>query len=279
MRISQPCFNLKIMLFLKIKEFFKKEVIKGIAFDLDGTLYYGDKAIEGAVDTVVTLTNLNYQIFYFTNNSAKTRQQIIDKLNRLGFPAKPQNTYCASYAISAYLLEKKLMTIYLIGTNDLKSELSAHKIKIKNSSQASAVVVGFDSSFDYSKISIALEAINKGAKLIVANIDPSYPIENNRRLPGCGAMVGAIVGATCHTPDFIVGKPNTYMLELLCKEHNLSPAEICIAGDSPESDIKMANNFGCQSILFDPENAFPKFSGNKVKALHEILLVINKKGD
>jgi len=251
-------------------------MIKGIAFDLDGTLYLGDRAIEGAVETVIALTKLNYQIFYFTNNSARKRQQIVNKLNGLGFPAKPQNTYCASYAISAYLLEKKLTTIYLIGTDDLKDELSADKIRIKNSSQVSAVVVGLDSSFDYSKISIALEAINKGAKLIVANTDPSYPVEGHKRLPGCGAMVGAIVGATNHAPDFIVGKPNIFMLELLCKEHNLSPAEICVVGDSPESDIKMANNFGCQSILFDPDNAFPAFSGNKVKGLSEIPSLINQ---
>ncbi len=251
--------------------------ISALAFDLDGTLYYGDSAIEGARETIDALINLNYQIFYFTNNSAKMREQIVNKLNRLGFQAKPQNTYCASYAISAYLLEKKLTTIYLIGTDDLKDELSACKIKIKNSSRVSAVVVGLDPSFDYGKISKALEAINKGAKLIVANTDPSYPIENNRRLPGCGAMVGAIVGATFHAPDFTVGKPNTYMLELLCKEHKLSPAEICIVGDSPESDIKMADNLKCESILFDPKDTFPTFSGDKVKRHLEIILLINKK--
>ena len=117
----------------------------------------------------------------------------------------------------------------------------------------SAVVVGLDPAFSYEKIAMALEAIDNGAKLIVANTDPSYPIENNRRLPGCGAMVGAIVGATGHKPDFHVGKPNVYMLELLCKEHGLSPAEICVVGDSIESDIKMADNFGCKSILFNPK--------------------------
>lgn len=262
---------------LKRKEAMKINKIKGIAFDLDGTLYCGSKAIEGAVDTVAHLTNLNYQIFYFTNSSSKRQQQFVNKLNGLGFPAKPQNTYCSSYAITSYLLEKKLTTIYLIGTGDLKDELSAHKIEIKNSSQVSAVVVGLDPSFDYGKISIALEAINKGARLIVANTDPSYPIENNRRLPGCGAMVGAIVGATRHAPDFVVGKPNTYMFELLCKEHNLSSPEICIVGDSLESDIKMAVNLQCQSILFDPEDAFPEFSGNKLKSLREIISLINIK--
>lgn len=253
-------------------------MIKGIAFDLDGTLYYGDNVIEGAVDTVADLINLDYQIFYFTNNSAKTRRQIVSKLNRLGFPAKPRNTYCVSYAILKYLLEKNLGAICLIGSDDLKEELSASNVKIENSSQVSAIVVGLDRFFDYSRISMALEAINNGAKLIVANLDPSYPIENNKRLPGCGAMVGAIVGATLHAPDFVVGKPNTYMLELLCKEHNLSPVEICVVGDDPESDIKMAANLRCQSILFDPKDFFPMFLGIKARSLYEIIPLIKKGG-
>lgn len=248
-----------------------------LAFDLDGTLYNGNSAIEGAKDTIDALINLNYKIFYFTNNSSKTQEQIVDKLERLGFPAKPQNTYCTSYAILKYLLEKKINNIYLIGSNGLKDNLTAHNIKVKNSSQVAAVVVGLDPSFDYSKISIALEAINNGAKLIVANIDSSYPVENNKRLPGCGAMVGAIVAATSHGPDFNVGKPNPYMLELLCREHKILPEEICIIGDSPESDIKMANNLRCQSILFDPKDTFRKFLGEKVKSHREIILLINEK--
>jgi HAD superfamily hydrolase (TIGR01450 family) len=250
--------------------------ISALAFDLDGTVYKGNQAIKGALDTIATLTDLNYKIFYFTNNSAKTRQQIVDKLNRLGFPANLQNTYCTSYAILIYLLEKKLKSIYLIGSPDLRNELLAHKIKIKESCQVSAVVVGLDTVFNYSKIQIALEAIDKGAKLIIANLDGSYPIENNKRLPGCAAMVGAIVGATAHEPDFSVGKPNTYMLDLLCKDHKLGPAKICIVGDSPESDIKLASNLKCPSILFDPANKFPKFFGNKIKRLQEIILLINK---
>lgn len=250
---------------------------KGVIFDLDGTLYRGENIIEGAVETIAVLER-NYQIFYLTNNSGKTQQQIIDKLKGFGFRANMQNTYCGSYAISFYLAEKKIMPVYLIGTDGLRSDLASRDIRVENSPYVSAVVVGLDPFFSYNKISMALEAIGNGAKLIVANIDPSYPVENNRRLPGCGAIVGAIVGATLHAPDFVVGKPNTYILELLCKEHNLSPAEICVVGDDPESDMKMAANLRCQSILFDPKDFFPMFSGIKARSLYEIIPLIKKGG-
>ncbi len=252
-------------------------MIKAIVFDLDGTLYFGESVIEGALDTIAVLAE-NYRIFYLTNNSGKSRQEIVNKLNRLGFFAEPQNTYCSSYALGIYLKEKKLSSVYLIGTDGLASDLASHGIRIENSSAVSAVVVGLDPFFSYEKITVALKAIGKGAKLIVANSDHSYPIENNRRLPGCGAMVAAIAAATNHAPDFNAGKPNTYILEFICKEHGLSAADICVIGDAPESDIQMAVNFGCQSILFDPEGAFPMFSDKKAKKFNEIISLIKKGG-
>ncbi|MEK7596158.1 MAG: HAD hydrolase-like protein, partial [Patescibacteria group bacterium] len=103
-------------------------------------------------------------------------------------------------------------------------------------------------------------------------------VENNCRLVGCGAMVAAIVAATGRTPDFHVGKPNTYMLALLCREHGLTPEEICVVGDMPESDIQMAVNFGCQSILFDPGNIFPEFTGRKAEKFKQIISLIKKGG-
>ena len=250
--------------------------ISALAFDLDGTLYRGNIPVEGAVEAVKELVNLKYQIFYFTNNSAKTRRQIIRKLNRLGFPAKPENTYSTSYALSEYLSKEGFKDIYLVGSAGLKDELLARNLKIKDSVRVSAVVVGLDPLFSYRKISVASEAIRKGARFIVANIDSSYPVENNKRLPGCGAMVGAIAGAALRQPDFIAGKPNTYMIELLCKEHKLSAQEICIVGDSLESDIKMADSLCCLSILFDQDNVFADFTGNKVKKIAEIISLINK---
>lgn len=250
-------------------------MVKGVVFDLDGTLYLGDKAVYGAVETVNALIEQGYQVFYLTNNSGKTRWQIVQKLNKMGFGVSADSTYCGSYAISTYLACNKITPIYVIGTDNLKNELISYDIGVEDSTDVSAVVVGIDLSFSYEKITMALEAISNGAKLIVANTDSNYPVGNNRKLPGCGAMVAAIVASTGHVPDFHVGKPNVYMLDLICKEHRLSSADICVVGDSIESDIAMAIKFGCQSILFDSEGVFLEFIGKRAEKLHEIISLIN----
>ena len=254
-------------------------MINSVVFDLDGTLYLGEKVVEGAREAVSALERQGFRIFYFTNNSGKTRRQIVDKLDRLGFKADMWNTYCASYAVSAYLAKNKISPVYLIGADGLKSELTSRNIKIRDDPETvSAVVVGLDPLFNYGKLAVALEAIDCGAKLIVANTDPAYPVENNRRLPGCGSIVAAVVAASGHAPDFHVGKPNTYMLELLCKDHGFSLEEVCVVGDVPESDMAMAENFQCQGVLFDPEGVFPTFFGKKAKKFNKIISLIRKGG-
>jgi len=245
-------------------------VRKGIVFDLDGVLYLGERAVDGALDVVSALIRSGCQVFYLTNNSGKTRRQIVNKLRKFGFPAEPENTYCCTCVVARYLVRQKLSPVYLIGTDGLKAELLERGIEAIDRPEVSAVVVGFDPLIDYYKIVLALRAIFEGAKLVVANLDPWYPAGKGKILPGCGAMAGAVMGATGKCPDFVVGKPELYMLQLLCQEHNLSPADICVVGDVLESDIEMASRFGCQSVLFDPGNAFPEFPGAKIRNLTEL---------
>lgn len=245
--------------------------IRAVAFDLDGTLYYGSSAVEGAVKTVSSIAEAGYRVFYFTNNSAKTRLQIVAKLCSLGFSASLKNTYTASHACSRYLLKHNIDSVYVIGSDDLISELISLGINVVEPEQASSVVVGLDFSFTYAKIAGALLAIENGAKLIVANRDASFPAENRKRLPGCGAMTGAIVGATAHEPDFVAGKPNTYMLEALCEDWNITASEICVVGDSIESDIEMANSFQCSSVLFDHFDKYPDYISARITSLPDLI--------
>lgn len=250
------------------------EKIRVFVFDLDGVIWLGEKVIESALETVTVLKNLGYLVFYMTNNSSRKRQEIIQKLNRLGFRSDTSNTCCSPCAMADYLTENNLLSVYVVGTESLNEELISYGIETGCSNTASAVAVGLDPSFSYEKITIALQAIENGARLVVANVDPHYPAGNGRILPGCGAMVGAIVGASGHQPDFVVGKPNTYMLKLLCREYGLSPEEICVVGDMPESDMAMADNFRCLGILYDPKNVHEAFSGIRVKNPCEIISLV-----
>jgi 4-nitrophenyl phosphatase len=249
--------------------------VKAVAFDLDGTLYFGNEAVDGAVELLSGLKSKGVMPVFFTNNSARTVGQIVAKLRSLGFEADDRNTYTASYACARYLAQERIERLYLLGSDDFGKDLTNRGMTIVEPDRAEAVVIGLDFGMNYESIAGALQALMHGAILVVANLDPSYPIENGRRLPGCGAMVGAVKGATGHEPDFIAGKPNTYMLELLCSDLGFSNEDICVVGDSVESDIEMANRFKCPSILYDHFNIFSGYTGDRVSSLRDIFNIIN----
>ena len=67
--------------------------VKAVLFDLDGTLYYGDKAADGAVDTVRAMRERGLRVFFLTNNSTRMREQICRKLNGMDIPCSCDGIY------------------------------------------------------------------------------------------------------------------------------------------------------------------------------------------
>lgn len=233
----------------------KKNIIRdisGIAFDLDGTVYEGSSLCPGAKATVEHFTKKGAGIFFFTNNSAKTRVEIREKLVKLGIEAEISRIYSSAYAAGVYLKRRKFSPIYCLGTAGLKNELSCAGIECleKTSDRAKAVIVGMDPGFDYEKLAAALNVVNKtGAPIIACNLDRNYAVEDGRIMPGCGPIAAALEFAAGRKIDAVVGKPEGFMLDLLCEDWNVGIKKMLIVGDTYDSDIAMAKRKGCKSVL------------------------------
>ncbi|MFZ2655118.1 MAG: HAD-IIA family hydrolase [Victivallales bacterium] len=241
------------------------------AFDLDGTLYLGEKAMPGAVELIDYLRE-TYRIAFFTNNSSKTGKEVQGKLQRLGFKCNLDEVYTSSSATIKYLIKENLDNVYLIGSESFRSELTEKGLRTAYDDSADNLVVGFDYDFNYKKISIALSILLRGGRFIACNEDSFFPVGQNKYMPGCGAMVGAITASANKRPDFIAGKPNTYMLSMISKAYNVGHDEIIVVGDSYDSDITMALNFNCKAILIsDNFNAPHRGNLNSVNNIKEIL--------
>jgi 4-nitrophenyl phosphatase len=225
--------------------------IKAAAFDLDGTLYFGNKVVEGALELVAFLKERSIHVQYFTNNSGKSRQQIYDKLTALGFELKIDDLSTSAYATAKFVKERGWDPIYGVGSSAFLSEFSSFGLKLTNEHKlVKAVVIGLDVEFSYAKLAEVLAVVKKNkCKIVACNVDANYPVENGNLMPGSGPIVSAIENACEKKVDYIIGKPNTYMLEDLAQEHKLKKHEILVVGDSYASDVRMAHHFGCPSIL------------------------------
>lgn len=224
--------------------------IKAVAFDLDGTIYFGNTLADKALEVIDFLRNKGIEVFFFTNNSSKTRVKIHEKLNKLEIKTDIEHVYNSAFASAHYLKNQGYKKVFCLGTDDLERELKAQGLDTtKENGKVDAILIGMDENFDYKKLATALNTYQKGCKLIAANIDKNYPVENGELRPGAGAIVAATEAACKKDVDYIIGKPNTYMMELLVKINNLSKEEILVIGDNKDSDIKMAEDYGLQSIL------------------------------
>jgi len=222
---------------------------KAVIFDLDGTIYYGNSVAFYAQEIVNNLKKEGFEIFFITNNSSKTRQEIFGKLLHLGINAELKRVYTSAYATALYLSSKSIKNVFMIGSEGFKKELELQNIKVTEPSDAEAVVIGMDVHFNYETIAQALLSVQNGAKIIACNVDKNFPIEGGILKPGCNAIVASLLGSCDKKLDTIVGKPNTFLIETIVKNFNLDKNSITVVGDSLQSDIAMANSYGCYSVL------------------------------
>lgn len=232
--------------------------IKAVAFDLDGTIYIGEELVKGVVEAISFLIKKQIKIFYFTNNSGKTRKDIHKKLLKLGLNPEIGAVYNSAYATGIYLKNNNFKKVYCCGSAGLKEEIVRSGIECVSEKEfPEAVIVGLDLEFNYGKMAVVLNLLKeKNCRFIVCNKDRNYPVENYRLMPGCGAIAVAIEFATNRQVDVIIGKPEPFMLDLLSKDWNLRNEEILIVGDTFDSDIAMADAYGSPSLLLDRNNEF-----------------------
>ena len=222
----------------------------GYIFDLDGTIYLGEKLIPGAKETVEKLKSLSKKIVYLSNKPLQTREDYAAKLTRLGIPTEPAEVINSSLVMARWLSKQSAgATIYVIGEPPLIEEMTKAGFRISETAgEIQYVIASFDRTFDYRKLNIALQAIRKGARFVATNPDRTCPVEGGE-IPDCAAMIGAVEGATGKKVETIVGKPSDIMIQVAMEVMGLNPRDCLLVGDRLETDMVMGKKAGMATAL------------------------------
>jgi len=243
------------------------EYIRAVALDLDGVVYTGNSVIVGAGAAIQDMRRRGIGVYFVTNNSGKKREYIAAKLNRMGIDAPVEDIFTSGYA-AAFLLSQLHSggnkRVFVVGSDDLADEVSQVDFKVTDELPCDILLVGFDSGFNYEKLSKSVNALRQGALFVACNRDRTFPVENGQVLPGCGPIVAAIEYAWGEKPAAEAGKPNTLLLEMIASRHKLSAHEILVVGDGIDSDIAMAKRFGSTSILVDTNKEYSKQGAGRI---------------
>jgi phosphoglycolate/pyridoxal phosphate phosphatase family enzyme len=224
--------------------------IKGILFDLDGTIYLGDALISGAARAIATLKGAGVKIGYLTNKPIEPRDAYARKLTRLGVPTVPEEVVTSSLVLARWLRRQLPgATLFVVGEVPLQAELAgAGFVLTDDPAQVDVVVAAFDRTFDYRKLTIAMRAIKRGARFVATNPDRTCPTPEGE-IPDCAAVVGAIEGCTGQRVEMIAGKPSAVMLDVALERLAVDPRDCLMVGDRLETDILMGRRAGVRTAL------------------------------
>ena len=223
---------------------------RGYIFDLDGTIYLGEKAIPGAPAVIAELRWRGSGLVFLSNKPLQQRHVYAEKLTRLGIPAATDDVINSSLVLTQYLVrEMPGATVFAIGEQPLLDELAAAGLALSESPEDIEVVIAsFDRTFDYRKLDIGYQALRLGARFLATNADRTCPVEGGE-LPDAAAVIGALEGCTGRTVELVAGKPSALIVGAALGRLGL-PAEVCLmVGDRLETDILMGKQAGMSTAL------------------------------
>jgi NagD protein len=220
---------------------------RGFLIDMDGVIYRGSELIPGADVFVNRLRKDDIPFVFLTNNSQRTRRDVVTKLRRLGIDVEERHVFTCAMATARFLAQQKPNgTAFVIGEGGLLHALHANGYSIVDHSP-DYVVVGEGRTLTLEMLEVAVHMILDGAKLIATNLDPNCPTRNGTR-PGCGASVAFLETATGKRA-FSVGKPSPVMMRVARKELRLASSETIMIGDTMETDILGGVQMGYHTVL------------------------------
>jgi HAD superfamily hydrolase (TIGR01450 family) len=221
-----------------------------VLLDLDGCLWVGDDACDGAVDAVTALREAGATVLFLTNDVRHSPEDFVRKLWRLGFQASIAEVVTVGSAVQFLLTGRGHGSGYVVGSQALIDHVANAGVRILNrtpfATRADVVVVGAHDDFHYDELRIAGQAVQRGAELIGAGRDRTFPMEDGP-WPGSGAVLAAIEHAAGRNADVVVGKPEPAMYE--AARDRLGPGRVLAVGDLLEVDVAGARRAGLDSAL------------------------------
>ena len=217
--------------------------------DMDGTIYLDNDLFDGVTDFLAHIKALGGKYLFLTNNSSKSVNKYIEKLNALGIPTTADDFLTSTDATIVYLKPKNYKKIYAFGTTSFKEQLKAANLPITDclEDDIDCLLMGFDTELTFKKLEDACILLNRGVDYIATNPDWVCPTWYGS-VPDCGSVSEMLFNATKRRPKFI-GKPHPEMALLAVEKTGFKREQTALIGDRLYTDIACGVNAGVNSVF------------------------------
>jgi len=238
----------------------QEKIIDGIIFDLDGTVYLGEKALPGAVESIAELRRRGKRVLFVSNKPLEPRRAYAAKLTRLDIPTVGDDVITSGYVLGRHLANTAPdLRLYVIGEAALIEELRGHGLMVVEEigqdptlvidpAGIDAVVVAFDRTLDYRKLNTAYQTLRQDARFFATNADKTCPMPGGA-IPDAGATIAALEHISGREMELLAGKPSALMAAMILEHLDLPPERCLMVGDRLETDIRMGREAGMQTAV------------------------------
>ncbi|KAG8176965.1 hypothetical protein JTE90_010235 [Oedothorax gibbosus] len=220
--------------------------VRGVLISTTGVLFENGKyeAIKGSVVAVERLRELGIAVRFITNDSRRTPEELVKKLQTLGFNITEEEIFSPIPVVINTLLTLGLRP-YLMVHQDIRAAFE----KIDQSSPNCVVIGDLGGN-------ISSEVFNKAYQVLTSSPSPvlvklgneKYYKEKNEMVLGAASYAAALEYA-CSTEAMVVGKPCYDFIMNAVTTMGVPPQEMLMVGDDLENDIQAAQRCGMRAIL------------------------------
>ncbi len=253
--------------------------VKLFLLDMDGTIYLDNELFDGVIDFLEYIKSIGGKYIFLTNNSSKSVNKYIEKLDSLGIRSTENDFLTSTDATILYLKKKTYNKIYALGTTSFKEQLREANLPITDKLEdgIDCLCMGFDTELTFKKLEDACILLGKNVDYIATNPDWVCPTWYGY-VPDCGSVSEMLYNATKRRPIFI-GKPEPTMAQLAMEKNGFTPEETALIGDRLYTDIACGVNAKVNSIFVlsgegtledvEKSDVKPDFIYNNIKELYD----------
>lgn len=230
----------------------KLKTIKHLILDMDGTLYLGRTLFEFTPGFFATLDRLGIGHTFLTNNCSISIDEYLAKVQRMNLPARRDQLYTSAVSTLDYMRNSlaAVRRVYILGTPSLCREFEqAGYTVVTGEDEPEAVIVSFDTTLTFDRLSKAAWWIKKGKPYVATHPDLTCPTDRETVLVDCGSLCECLFAATGRRPQAVMGKPSPAIVEAIRARHGLQPHEVAVVGDRLNTDMALARTSGTVGVL------------------------------
>ena len=221
------------------------EGVEGLLLDLSGVIYVEDEAVPGAAEALAALGAGEIPVRLVTNTTMRPRRAILERLDRLGIEAAPEELITPATLAASRCAEAGYESVSLVVLDELREDLAG--LEPRGESVDAVIVGDLGEGWEYEVLNRAFRHLMDGAALIALQKNRYWETAEGLSLDA-GPFVAALEYAAGREAE-VVGKPSLAFFELALRELGVSADRAAMVGDDIEADVGGAMNAGLAGIL------------------------------